>query len=364
VPVAGKRDYYEVLGVPRDASLDAIKHAFRHLALKTHPDRNKEPGAEEKFKEIAEAYAVLSDPKNRHAYDAGGHAGMADFTPEDLYGGIHFEDLFRDTGLDLGDFGMFDRLFRGRTGPRRGADVRVDLVVPLSVVLKGGEDLVRVVRDVPCATCNGRRTAPGTEARACSKCGGSGRLTQSRKQGNITMQQITTCPDCHGAGSFIDHPCPDCGGTGRLEKEEKLKVRIPPGAEEGMALRVPGHGAASPEAGAPPGDLFVIVRTPPDPRFERHGANLWRRLAVTVADAALGTRVMVPTLDGDLEVTVPPGTQPEQVLRLKGRGLPHFGTGARGDFFLRVDVTVPERLTDEQRRLFEELRRCESGGDE
>lgn len=237
VPVASKRDYYEVLGVPRDASLDAIKHAFRHLALKTHPDRNKEPGAEERFKEIAEAHAVLSDPKKRHAYDAGGHAGMADFTPEDLYGGIHFEDIFRDTGLDLGGFGMFDRLFRGRTGPRRGADVRADLVVPLSVILKGGEEVVRVVRDVPCATCDGRRTAPGTEPRACSKCGGSGRLTQSRKQGNITMQQITTCPDCHGAGSFIDHPCPDCGGTGRQEKEEKLKVRIPPGAEEGMALR-------------------------------------------------------------------------------------------------------------------------------
>lgn len=362
--VADKRDYYEVLGVPRDASLDAIKHAFRRLAFKYHPDRNKEAGAEEKFKEIAEAYAVLSDPKKRHAYDAGGHAGMGEFSPEDLYGGIHFDDLFADMGFDLGGLGVFDRLFRRRTGPRRGADVRADVAVPLSVILSGGEEVVRVARETTCDTCHGKRSAPGTDPRPCEKCGGSGRLTQTQKQGNVSMQQITTCPECHGAGSFIDHPCIACGGTGRTAREEKLKVRIPPGAEEGIALRIPGHGGAGDEAGAPPGDLFVIVHTEPDPHFERHGANLWRRLPVTVADAALGTKVMVPTLDGEVEVAVPAGTQPDRVLRLKGKGLPHFGTDTRGDFFLRVEVTVPERLSDAQRRLFEELRRCETGESE
>jgi molecular chaperone DnaJ len=354
--VASKRDYYEVLGVPRDAERKAIKEAFRRLAKRYHPDRNKAPDAEEKFKEIAEAYAVLYDPKKRAAYDAGGHAGVAGVTPDDLFGGVHFEDLFADLGADLGGFGLFDRLFRRGAGPHHGADIRVELFVPLAKIAAGGEELVRVARETPCAKCKGNGAAPGTKPRACKTCGGSGRLTQSRMRGDVSIQQITTCPGCHGAGSLIDKPCPDCRGTGTTHKEEKLTVRIPVGAEEGMALRVPGHGHPSPAAGGSPGDLYVVVRSEADPRFERHGANLWRPMPIEVVDAVLGCKVKVPTLDGEVEVEVPPGTQPDAVLRLKGKGLPCFGAGGHGDLLLRVAVRVPDRLSKEQRALYEQLR--------
>jgi molecular chaperone DnaJ len=354
--VAAKRDYYEVLGVPRDADRSAIKDAFRRLALKTHPDRNKEPGAEEKFKEIAEAYAVLYDPKKRAAYDAGGHAGMAGFTPEDLFGGMHFEDLFADMGFEVGGFGLFDRLFRRGTGPRRGADIQVELFVPLAKIASGGEEVVGVAQESECSQCHGSRAAPGTKPRACGKCGGSGRLTQAEKRENVSIQRITTCPDCRGAGTFIDQPCPACGGAGTTYVEEKLTVRIPAGAEEGMALRVPAHGKRSPETGGETGDLYVIVRTEADPRFERHGANLWRRVPLDVADAVLGAKITVPTLDGDVEVFVPAGSQPDSVLRLQGKGLPHFGSDARGDLYLRIEVHVPETLSERERQLYEEIR--------
>jgi molecular chaperone DnaJ len=355
--VTEKRDYYEVLGVSRDASREAIKDAFRHLALKYHPDRNKEPGAEEKFKEIAEAYAVLYDPKKRADYDAGGHAATAGFTPEDLFGGMHFEDLFADTGFDLGGFGLFDRLFRPSTGPRRGADIRMDLFVPLSTIASGGEEVVKVARETQCAQCKGSGAAPGTQPRPCEKCGGSGRLTQAQKRGQVSIQQITTCPNCHGTGYFIDTPCTACGGAGTTYKKEKLTVRIPAGSEEGMALRIPERGERSPEADGHPGDLYVIVRAEADPRFERHGANLWQRLPVELVDAVLGTKVKVPTLQGEVEVDVPAGTQPDSVLRLKGKGLPYFGSEAQGDLFLRIDVHIPEHLSRQERRLYEELRR-------
>jgi molecular chaperone DnaJ len=354
--VATKRDYYEVLGVPRDADRSAIKDAFRQLALKYHPDRNKEPGAEDRFKEIAEAYAVLYDPKKRAAYDVGGHAGMAGFTPEDLFGSMHFDDLFGDMGFDLGGFGLFDRLFRRSAGPRRGADIRTNLFVPLSMIAAGGEQTVSVAREAQCSKCDGSGAAAGTQPRRCEKCQGSGRLTQSEQRGDVTVQQITTCPECRGIGSFIDSPCPVCGGGGTTYREEKLTVRVPAGAEEGMALRIPGRGEQSTEPGAPPGDLHVIVRSEADPRFERHGANLWSRLRLELVDAVLGTKVSAPTLDGEVEVDVPAGTQPDSVLRLRDKGLPHFGSDERGDQFIRVDVHVPERLSRRERQLFEKLR--------
>lgn len=357
--MANKRDYYEILGVPRDANRDDIKDAFRRLALKYHPDRNKQPGAEEKFKEIAEAYAVLYDPKKRATYDAGGHAGMPGFSPEDLFGGLHFEDLFADMGFDPGGFGVFDRLFRRSTGPRRGSDVRVTLHVPLAKIVSGGEEVVSVAHEMQCLECKGTGAAPGTQSRSCEKCDGSGQMTQSQTRENVTIQQITTCPHCHGSGSFIDNPCSACGGKGTVYREEKLTLQIPPGAEEGMALRIPGRGKPSPQAGNPPGDLYVIVRTEADLRFERHGANLWRRLPVNVVDAVLGTKVVVATLDGEVEIDVPAGTQPDSVLRLKGKGLPYFGSDTRGDLFLRIDVHVPEKLSPRERQLYQDLRQGE-----
>ncbi len=232
--------------------------------------------------------------------------------------------------------------------------------MPLLVIASGGEQTVNVAREARCEKCDGSGAAPGTQPRRCEKCQGSGRLTHSEQRGDVTMQQITTCPDCRGIGSFIDTPCADCGGSGTTYREESLTVRIPAGAEEGMALRIPGRGEQSPEASTPPGDLYVIVRSEADPRFERHGVDLWSRLRIELVDAVLGTKVNAPTLDGDVEVDVPAGTQPDSVLRLRGKGLPHFGYDKRGDLYIRIDVHVPEKLSRHERQLYEELR--EGGG--
>lgn len=352
-----QRDYYEILGVPRDADARAIKDAFRQLALKYHPDRNKEPGAEERFKEIAEAYAVLSDPEKRADYDAAGRAAVAGFSPEDLWRGIDFGDLFGGLGLDWGRDSLFDRLFRRRaTDPVPGANLEVEVVVPLERVLSGGEERVRVTRPQACPACHGSRARAGTSPRDCTACQGSGQRVKTERRGNVTVSQITPCAACRGEGHLIDEPCAECEGTGQVTREESLTVKIPPGVEDGMALRVPGKGLPSSEAGGAPGDLFVVVRSRPDPRFEREGPDLWRVETIAVPDAVLGTKLDVPTLDGPAVVAVPPGTQPGAVLRLRGKGLPEFGRSRRGDLHVRLQVEVPQRLSTEERQLYERLR--------
>lgn len=360
---AAQLDYYEVLGVPRNADEKAIKDAFRGLALKVHPDRNKAPEAEAKFKQVAEAYAVLSDPRKRAAYDAQGFSGVAGFTPEDLFAGVDFGDLLGGLGLDF-DFerggGLFDRLFGRKRGPRRGADLEVELVVPLERILRGGEETVRLSRAAACRACHGSGTQPGHAPRACAECKGTGQkvLTREKRENktSVRVQRILVCPACGGRGSVIDHPCPECGGSGRAQREEQLALRIPAGLEEGTVLRIAGRGAPSPAPGGAPGDVYVIVRTAPDSRFERAGADLWREQTIEVADAALGTELTVPTLEGNVDVTVPPGTQPGEVLRLRGKGLPRPGVGGRGDLNLRMQVHVPERLNKAERDQFERLR--------
>jgi molecular chaperone DnaJ len=356
MPATPQRDYYEVLGVPRDADEKKIKNAFRTLALKYHPDRNKEPDAEEKFKEIAEAYAVLSDPKKRAAYDSSGFAGVAGVSPEDLFGGINFDEIFggRGFGFDFGGENFFDR-FLHRRGPRRGEDLAVELEIPLEHVMTGGEETVRVARLELCPDCKGSGAQAGTQPRPCKTCKGTGRKIAARREGGIMVQQITTCPECDGRGQFIDTPCPKCDGRGEVEREEKLTVKIPAGVEDGMTLRAPGRGAASEDPQGKPGDLLVIVHSKPDPRFERRGEHLWRSETIEVADAALGTSLKVPTLDGEASVKVPPGTQPDAILRLKGKGLPRFGGSGRGDLFLRFQVHVPERLSLEEQKLYQRL---------
>jgi molecular chaperone DnaJ len=348
-----------VLGVAKDADQKAIKDAFRNLALKYHPDRNKEAGAEERFKGIAEAYAVLSDPKKRAEYDARGFAGVAGFSQQDLFGGINFEDIFGGLNFDFGGGSPFDGFFRRRrTGPPRGANIEVDLHVPLERVASGGEEKVRLSRPATCTACHGTGAEGGAAPRTCEACGGTGRLTRSRqeKKEHVLIQQITTCPACRGRGSIIDHPCPKCRGSGEVEQEEVLTVRIPQGVEEGMALRIPGKGMPSPETGGITGDLFVVVRTRRDPRFERDGADLLRQETISLTDAVLGATLEVPTLSGSASVSIPPGTQPGAVLRLKGKGLPEFGNPRRGDLYLRIEVQVPEQLSREERELYERLR--------
>lgn len=355
--MADARDYYEILGVARNADKKTIKNAFRKLALEYHPDRNKEPGASERFKEIAEAYAVLSDPKKRADYDARGYAGVAGFTPEDLFGGIDFEDLLGGLGFDFGAPGIFDRFFRGRATPRQGENIEIMISVPLKRILNGGDETVRIARPLLCVACHGSGAKVGTQPRSCKKCGGSGQIVHSRRKEGVSIQQITSCPECGGRGVIIDSPCPECAGSGKVMRDEALTVRIPVGVEEGMALRVPGHRLPSDQPGSSPGDLFLVIRTADDPRFERVGRDLYHVETIDVVDAVLGATIDVPTLDGQASVDVPSGAQPDTLLRLRGQGLPSFGGGSRGDLFIRLRIHVPERLSERQRQLFEKLRR-------
>jgi molecular chaperone DnaJ len=348
---ATKRDYYEVLGVPRNADGKAIKDAFRRLALQYHPDRNKEPGAEERFKEIAEAYAVLSDAKKRADYDAGGFAGIP---AGEVFAGVDFDSMFRDLGFgfDLGG-SMFERFFGGgRRGPQRGADIEIEALMPLERIARGGEETVRFRRASTCTDCKGSGAKPGTRSRICTACGGTGQRTSSRREQGVFIRRSSTCPDCGGRGSFIDAPCPACDGSGKLRREESLVVKIPPGAEDGLVLRIPGKG----EPGTGPGDLLIMVRAAPDGRFERDGADLWRVQEIDATDAVLGAEIPVPTLDGPIAVKVPAGTQPDSQLRLRGKGLPRFGGRGRGDLYVRLAVRLPERPGAEERKLWERLR--------
>lgn len=356
--MAQKRDYYEVLGVAKDANAAAIKKAFRSLALKYHPDRNKAPDAKEKFQEIAEAYAVLHDPKKRAHYDARGHAGVSGFSSEDLFGGIDFEDILGGLGFGFGRAGgAFADLFGFHSRPQRGRNIEVELAVPLERIAKGGEELVRVRRPTTCADCKGSRAEAGTEPRDCEQCGGSGKLVHAEERGHVSFQQITTCPKCGGEGMIIDKPCRTCHGTGETLSEDKIKVKIPVGIEDGMALRVPGHGMPTPPGGAEPGDLLVVIHTRPDSRFKRRGADLWRVETVAVADAVLGTSIRVPMLEGkEISVKVPPGTQPGETLRLQGKGLPAFHDGASGDLLIDLRVALPKKLSKQERALYEHLR--------
>jgi molecular chaperone DnaJ len=353
-----RRDYYEVLGVSRDADQTAIKDAFRRLALRYHPDRNKESGAEERFREIAEAYAVLSDPKKRADYDRGSFAAVGGLRPEDLYGGIDFEDLFGGLGFDWGG-GLFERFFGGRVGPTRGANIEVGLEMPLDRILTGADERVRVRRADTCTACRGSGAEHGTSPRPCSSCGGSGQRVTGRRERGVTLKSITACSACGGRGQVIDRPCSGCGGRGQTEREEVLTVKVPPGVEDGMALRIPQRGHPASHAGGAPGDLYVIVRTSPDPRFQRNGADLWHVATVGLADAVLGARVEVPTLEGRASVEIPPGTKSDAVLRLKGKGLPEFGGRRRGDLYVRVRLDVPLRVTPQARELWQRIRALE-----
>jgi len=356
------RDYYEVLGVPRDVDAKGIKDAFRRLALQYHPDRNPSPEAEARFKEIAEAYAVLSDPRRRAEYDAGGMAGLG-LSPEDIFGGIDFGDIFGGLGFEFGAEGLFDRLFRRHpAGPPRGRNIEVVLEVPLGRILSGGEDVVRVARPQPCGACGGSGAASGTTPKTCDRCSGAGQLTSERREANILYRELSTCARCGGKGTIIETPCPECRGHGTVVREETLTVRVPAGAEEGLALRIPGHGLQAPSPGGPPGDLFVLVHTSPDPRFERRGADLWRLETIGIPDAVLGATISVPTLERPAKVKIPAGTQTDTILRLDGKGLPHFGSARRGDLLIRIRVEVPERISKEERRLYERLRDVGSAG--
>jgi molecular chaperone DnaJ len=357
--MAEKRDYYEVLGVSKNASKDEIKDAYRKLAMQYHPDRNKAADAEDKFKEISEAYAVLSDDQKRQQYDTLGHAGFDQrYTAEDIFRGADFETIFRDIGFGFGDLfrtffgGGFGGGFRQRNN--RGQDLGYELEITLEEAAKGTEKEIVVPRTEKCEVCDGSGASPGTLPKTCPKCKGAGQVRNTRSNGFLTYVQVTPCSECRGRGKIIESPCNKCHGTGLVKKRRKINVKIPEGIDEGYQLRLRGEGEMAPNAGAP-GDLYVLVHIARHELFMREGDNLWYVLMIGYPQAALGTEVSVPTLDGSATVKIKPGTQAGETIRLKGKGMPHFRGYGKGDLLVRVGISVPERLTAKQRALLEQL---------
>jgi molecular chaperone DnaJ len=363
MPTTQKRDYYEVLGVDRSATRDQIKQAYRKLALQFHPDKNPAPDAGQKFRDIAEAYAVLSDDAKRREYDTAGHAGVSErWTTEDLFRDFQFGDFFGGRFDDLsnifGDFfGLRTRPARGTT---RGVDLRYDVELSLEEAARGGERLVQFTRSEKCGICRGTGAKPGTKPIKCGDCNGSGQKQQVQTSRGMRLVTLTTCRKCSGRGVVIESPCQGCQGNGFRFAPHTLKVQIPAGVDDGMTIRLAGQGEANADGG-PPGDLLIRTHIRPDPRFERHGDDLYAGISITLPDAALGTKVSVPCLGGEaVQVTIPPGTQSGTHLRLHGKGMPKVTGRGKGDLYLVVEVRTPTDLTARQRELLEELSRLEA----
>jgi molecular chaperone DnaJ len=354
MPLTNKRDYYEVLSVTREATAELIKSAYRKCALRWHPDRNPENkhDAEERFREAAEAYSVLSDQQKRAAYDRFGHAGVSGQTFEtgfnetifsefqDIFGDLFgFEDLFGSGGRRRG---------RGSRG-QRGNDLRYDMSLTFDEAAAGVTTKIKVPRLETCEPCNGTGAKAGTGMAVCQPCGGRGQLHY--QQGFFAISR--TCTACRGAGQVIKEACPKCRGQGRLQRERVIELRIPPGVDSQTRLRVAGEGEPGVNSG-PPGDLYVFLSVKDHPIFERRNADLYCTIPVTVAQAVLGAEVKIPTLNGEEELKISEGTQSGQIFRLRGKGLPS-PQGGKGDLYVNVRVVMPSKLTREQRRLFEQL---------
>jgi molecular chaperone DnaJ len=337
-------DYYELLGIRPNATLDEIKSAYRQLALKYHPDRNPgDQNAEEEFKRVSEAYQVLSDPEKRKIYNLYGPEGLNGF---DVGGFGGFEDIFSSFGDVFEDFfGLGRRRERG-TRARAGADLRYTITLSLDEVLKGVEKGLTVERRVLCQRCEGQGMEPGTSAQTCATCSGRGQVSQNRGM----LRVFTTCPTCRGAGSFIPHPCEACGGSGSTKEERQMQVRIPPGVDNGTRLRLRGEGEAG-RHGGPAGDLYIEVQIAPHPFLRRRGRDLLYQTDLSFVEAALGWEVIVPTLNGDAPLTIPAGTQSGEVFSLTGEGLPDLKSRKRGDLLVEVALKTPTNLTPHQEEL-------------
>ncbi|RKY31798.1 MAG: molecular chaperone DnaJ [Candidatus Omnitrophota bacterium] len=366
--MTSKRDYYEILGVQKSASLDEIKKAYRGMALRHHPDRvphEQKKEAEEKFKEISEAYAVLSDPKKRALYDQYGHSGIDQkYAYEDIFKGADFSSVFQG----MGDFGfgggLFDEIFgdlgfdifgtsRSRRGGKRqrGRDLEIATSITLEEAAFGTEKSITLPRYEICPTCSGSGAKPSTKKTTCPQCKGAGKTVIS----SGFFQIAQTCSRCHGEGKIIQTPCPDCRGQGRVKETHKIKVKIPPGVSTGSHLRMRGEG----EAGAiARGDLYVIIEVKPHSIFERHDNDIITEVEISLVKAVLGSELEVPTLNGNVRMKIPAGTQSGRIFRLRGKGIPDLHGRGRGDELIKVNVKIPTALNSEQRKIIEEFARA------
>ena len=342
-----KRDYYAVLGVPQSADDQQIKSAYRKLALQYHPDRNPgDTAAEEKFKEAAEAYAVLADPDRRDRYDRFGHAGVRGAS-----GSPDFDSsIFADFGDILGGFGDLFGGGRRRGGPMLGADLRYDLQISFGEAAAGTETTLQIPRREVCARCKGSRAEPDSSPQTCPQCGGRGQVRY--QQGFLTL--ASTCGQCRGQGQIIASPCTECRGQGRVEQERKLTVKIPPGIATGQRLRLHGEGEHG-ASGGPPGDLYVVIHVDDHAFFHREGDDLLCEVPVSFPTLALGGEISIPTLNGNNTLAIPKGTQADSRFRIRGKGMPHLSGSGRGDLYVNVRVEVPTKLSSEQRELVEQL---------
>jgi len=348
-----QRDFYEVLGITKTASLEEIKSAYRKAALKWHPDRNPEnkPEAEGKFRECTEAYSVLSDQEKRQIYDTYGHAGLSN-----AGGGVDFNGtIFQDFHDIFGDFFGFEDLFggggrRGRTRSQRGSDLRYDMTLTFEEAAAGVSTKIKLPKQELCPACRGTGAKTGTGASTCQACGGRGQMEYQQGFFRITR----TCPACQGSGQVIKERCTECRGQGRLEREKTIELRVPAGVDTGTRLRVPGEGETGANGGAS-GDLYVVLEVKEHAFFERRGADLYCTIPVSIAQAALGAELPVPGLNGEERLKIPEGTQGGAVFRIKGRGLADPRGGGRGDLYYHVRVVTPSKLTREQRKIMEQL---------
>ncbi|HEY9812258.1 MAG TPA: molecular chaperone DnaJ [Candidatus Sericytochromatia bacterium] len=350
------RDYYEILGISRDADKEEIKRAYRRLARKYHPDVNSEPGADEKFKEINRAYEVLSEPEMRSRFDRFGEAGVSSAA------GAGFQDMG-----DMGGFAdIFESFFTGftgnagqtsrrRNGPSRGDDLRLDLKLEFREGIFGGEKEIRIPHLENCATCSGTGAKPGTKARACSTCSGSGQVRRATRTPFGSFTQVSVCPTCNGDGQVVEEKCETCNGLGRKQETKKLKITIPAGVDNGTRLRVSKEGDAG-LRGGPPGDLYVYLFIEEDLEFHRDGINIRSEIKISYLQAILGCRLEINTVDGPKELMIPAGTQPNTVLTMENHGVPKLGNPvSRGDYLITVLIDIPTKITPEERELLEKL---------
>jgi len=360
--MAEKRDYYEILGVSRDATDEEIKKAYRKLAMQYHPDRapaDKKKEYEEKFKEISEAYAVLSDKEKRAQYDRFGHSGIdGRYSYEDIFRGVDFDSIFEDLGFGgsiFEDFFGFDIFGTGRRRRRetgvRGADLRYDLTIDFDDAVKGKEVEIMVPRNERCERCGGSGVEPGYSKDICPVCHGSGQVTQSHGFFHIS----TTCYKCGGTGYIIKNVCKNCRGSGVVKKDRRISIKIPAGIEDGTKLKITGEGEAG-KNGGPNGDLYIFVHVKKHPFFEREGDDVYCEVPISITQAVLGTEIEVPTIDNKkVKVTIPPGTQSGKIFKLRGLGFENINTHRIGDFLIKVIVEIPKKLSQKEKELFKEL---------